>query len=78
MSSCGDAASCAKQGQKVPQGYYNIADMLDMVARRQDRCVRVLHGRSRHRRGRAGRRHAPGTMAELAEWHQWADKALVF
>ena len=30
----GDAAACAKQGQKVPQGYYNIADMLSMVARR--------------------------------------------
>ena len=26
----GDAAACAKQGQKVPQGYYNIADMLGM------------------------------------------------
>jgi uncharacterized protein involved in oxidation of intracellular sulfur len=30
----GDAVTCAKAGQKVPQGYYNVADMLDMVARR--------------------------------------------
>ena len=29
----GDAASYAKSGQKVPQGYYNIADLLAMVAR---------------------------------------------
>src|SRR4030065_1169291 len=29
----GDAAACAKGGQKVPQGYYNIGDMLSMVAR---------------------------------------------
>src|SRR3990167_3939258 len=28
----GDAAACAKNGQKVPQGYYNIGDMLGMVA----------------------------------------------
>ena len=31
----GDAAACAKAGQKVPQGYYNIADMLGAVIRRR-------------------------------------------
>jgi len=31
----GDAAACAKGGQKVPQGYYNIADMLGAVTRRR-------------------------------------------
>lgn len=30
----GDAAACAKGGQKVPQGYYNIADMLSGFMRR--------------------------------------------
>lgn len=29
----GDAASCAKAGQKVTQGFYNIGDILGMVAR---------------------------------------------
>jgi len=29
----GDAASCAKQGQKVPQGYYNTEVMLRNVER---------------------------------------------
>jgi uncharacterized protein involved in oxidation of intracellular sulfur len=30
----GDAASCAKAGQKVPTGYYNIQTMLGSVTRR--------------------------------------------
>ena len=30
----GDGAACARRGQKVPQGYYNIADMLAGVIRR--------------------------------------------
>src|SRR4030067_1570845 len=29
----GGASACAKNGQKVPQGYYNIGDMLGMVVR---------------------------------------------
>ena len=29
----GDAAACAKSGQKVPQGFYNIQLMLDRVTR---------------------------------------------
>ena len=29
----GDAAACARAGQKVPQGFYNIGDMLGMVQR---------------------------------------------
>ena len=30
----GDAASCAKKSQKVPQGYYNIEIMIKGVTRR--------------------------------------------
>ncbi len=29
----GDAAACAKGGQKVPQGYYNVADLVAGAAR---------------------------------------------
>src|SRR6266508_4909605 len=29
----GDAAGCAKSGQKVPQGFYNLQTMLDRVGR---------------------------------------------
>lgn len=30
----GDAASCAKRGQNVPNGYYNLERMLSAIARR--------------------------------------------
>jgi len=76
----GDAAACAKRGQKVPQGYYNVADMLGIVARRGGRIA--VCGTCMEARGITdaelieGTQHS--TMAELTEWHQWADKVLVF
>lgn len=76
----GDAAACARAGQKVAQGYYNIADMLGMVARRGG-TIGVC-GTCMDARGigdpdllQGARR---SSMAELAEWHQWADKVLAF
>lgn len=76
----GDAAACAKAGQKVAQGYYNIADMLGMVARRGGQIG--VCGTCMDARGLADGELLEGThrstMAELAEWHQWADKALAF
>lgn len=76
----GDAASCAKGGQKVPAGYYNIGDMLGAVLRRKG-LVSVC-GTCMDARGiadadlleGAGR----GTMDILTEWTQWAEKVLVF
>lgn len=76
----GDAAACAKQGQKVPQGYYNLADMLGMVARRGGQiavCGTCMDARGIGDAELVEGTHR-GTMAELAEWHQWADKALAF
>jgi uncharacterized protein involved in oxidation of intracellular sulfur len=76
----GDAVACAKQGQKVAQGYYNIADMLGMVARRGGgiaACGTCLDARGIADGELVEGAHR-GTMAELAEWHQWADKTLVF
>lgn len=76
----GDAAPCAKRGQKVPQGYYNLADMLGMVMRRGGRLG--VCGTCMEARGITdaelveGAQHS--SMAELTEWHQWADKVLVF
>lgn len=52
----GDAASCAKAHQEVPQGYYNLEVMLK-GPRRRDWHLRDVHGRPRHRRGRAHRGH---------------------
>jgi uncharacterized protein involved in oxidation of intracellular sulfur len=76
----GDAAACAKRGQKVPQGYYNVADMLGIVARRGGKIA--VCGTCMEARGITdaelleGTQHS--TMAELTEWHQWADKVVVF
>lgn len=76
----GDAAACAKAGQKVAQGYYNLADMLGMVARRGARIG--VCGTCMEARGISDAELVEGahrsTMAELAEWHQWADKAISF
>ena len=76
----GDASACAKAGQKVPQGYYNIADMLGIVARRGGKVG--VCGTCMDARGIGDAELVEGThrssMAELAEWHQWADKVVAF
>ena len=76
----GDAAACAKAGQKVAQGYYNIADMLGIVARRGGTigvCGTCMDARGIGDPDLLEGAHR-STMAELAEWHQGADKALAF
>ena len=51
-----DAVACAKTGQKVPQGYYNLELMTKSITRSGDGpAVRDLHGRPRADRCRAGR-----------------------
>jgi uncharacterized protein involved in oxidation of intracellular sulfur len=76
----GDAAACATAGQKVPQGYYNLADMLGAVTRHGG--VVGVCGSCMDARGMAAERLVEGvhrgSMDELAEWTQWADKVLVF
>ena len=76
----GDAASCAKGGQKVPQGYYNIEVMLRAVAR-HGAAVGVC-GTCMDARGIAESELAEGarrgTLEQLTDWTAWADKALVF
>lgn len=76
----GDAAACAKAGQKVPQGYYNLADMLGMVARRSSgvaACGTCMDARG-ITEGELAAGTARGTLAQLTEWTAWADKVLVF
>jgi uncharacterized protein involved in oxidation of intracellular sulfur len=76
----GDAAACAKAGQKAAQGYYNIADMLGMVTRRGGEVG--VCGTCMDARGIADTELVEGahrsTMAQLAEWHQWAGKVVSF
>lgn len=74
-----DAVACAKGGQKVPEGYYNIQLMLGKIIRKGEvllcgtcmdarglRAEELMEGASR------------GTLAQLADWTVEADKVLVF
>ncbi len=76
----GDAAACAKAGQNVPDGYYNV-----------ERMLKALHGKGgdigvcgtcMDARGLTGPELTEsahrGTLEELTEWTVWADKVLVF
>jgi uncharacterized protein involved in oxidation of intracellular sulfur len=76
----GDAAACAKAGQKVPQGYYNLELMLRLVARRGG-AVGVC-GTCMDARGIIDGELADGchrsSMDELTDWTQQADRVLVF
>ncbi|QYZ67453.1 MAG: hypothetical protein OI74_13700 [Gammaproteobacteria bacterium (ex Lamellibrachia satsuma)] len=74
-----DAVVCAKRGQKVPQGFYNIELMLKSILRKDEV---LLCGACMDARGftdddivQDARR---STMAELAERTLTSDKVLVF
>ena len=76
----GDAAACAKSGQKVPQGYYHIESVPEDDVRAGGEigvCSTCIDAR-----GITDAELVDGarrsTLAEWAEWTQWADKVLVF
>ena len=76
----GDAAACAKAGQKVPQGYYNVEFMLRSVSRRGGEVG--VCGTCMDARGITEVELAEGcrrsTLDELTDWTQAADRVLVF
>lgn len=76
----GDAAACAKAGQKVPPGYYNIGDMLGMVAGAGAEIG--VCGTCLDARGIAAddliEGATRGTMDQLTAWTLAADKVVVF
>ncbi len=76
----GDAASCAKRGQKVAEGFYNIQLMLGRVVRNQGEvgvCGTCMDARAiADAELMEGTRRS--TLAELTSWTQWADKVIVF
>jgi uncharacterized protein involved in oxidation of intracellular sulfur len=76
----GDAAACAKAGQKVPQGFYNIGDMLGMVIRAGGEvgvCGTCMDARGMTDADLVeGSRR--GSLDLLSEWTLQADKVLVF
>lgn len=76
----GDAAACAKGGQKVPEGFYNIQLMLNRVVRSGAQvgvCGTCMDARGMAD-GELTEGAARSTLAELAAWTQWAEKVLVF
>jgi uncharacterized protein involved in oxidation of intracellular sulfur len=76
----GDAASAAKAGQKVPDGYYNVNKMLGNVVRRNGRIL--VCGTCMDARGLTQDDLVPGalrsTLDELTRQTLAADKVLVF
>ena len=76
----GDASSCAKRGQKVAEGFYNIQLMLGRVVRNKGEVG--VCGTCMDARAIADAELIDGTrrstLAELTTWTQWADKVIVF
>ena len=74
-----DAVGCAKAGQKVPEGYYNIQLMIGRVLRKGEVG---LCGTCMDARGMAETEMIEGakrsTLAQLADWTAEADRVLVF
>lgn len=74
-----DAVACAKRGQSVPQGYYNLELMVKSVVRNGEV---LLCGNCMDARGLTDEELIEGThrstMDELAERTIAADKILVF
>jgi uncharacterized protein involved in oxidation of intracellular sulfur len=76
----GDAAACAKSGQTVPNGYYNLNRMLQALALKQARIG--VCGSCMDARGIKPEELMEGadrsSLEELTDWTQWADSVLVF
>lgn len=76
----GDSAGCAKSGQSVPQGYYNLERMVGSVLKHGG-AVGVC-GTCLDARGIRETELAPGahrsSMDELTAWTLEADKVIVF
>lgn len=74
-----DAVTCARAGQQVPEGFYNIELMLGKVLRKGEvaLCGTCMNARGlRDDEVIEGARRS--TLAQLADWTLEADKVLVF
>ena len=76
----GDAAVAAKAGQKVPQGYYNVQNMVGAVVRHGGEVA--VCGTCLDARGIGDTELMEGTrrstLEELTAWVTEADKVLTF
>lgn len=75
-----DAASCAKAGQTLPQGYYSLERMLKIFHAKGGEIGAC--GTCMDARGLAEAELVDGahrsTLDELTDWTLWADKVFVF
>ena len=75
----GDAAACAKRGQNVPPGYYNVEAMLHKVIAHHGEigvCGTCLDARGMTEALVEGVQRSG--LETLTGWTQWADKVIVF
>ena len=76
----GDAASCAKAGQNVPQGWYSLERMLKGLQVKGGETG--VCGTCMDARGLTEAELVDGarrsTLEELTDWTLWADKVLIF
>lgn len=74
-----DAVFCAKTGQKVPDGYYNLQLMLNKIVHHGQVA---LCGTCMDARGMSDAELLDGakrsTLAQLADWTVAADKVLIY
>jgi uncharacterized protein involved in oxidation of intracellular sulfur len=76
----GDAAACAKAGQQVPQGYYHLERMLQVVAQAKGEvgvCGSCMDARG-IREAELSPNARRSTLEELTDWTVWAERVLVF
>jgi uncharacterized protein involved in oxidation of intracellular sulfur len=75
-----DAAACAKRGQVVPSGYYNLERMMHVVIQAGGEVG--VCGSCMDARGISDSELAEGThrstMDKLTDWTIWADRVVVF
>ena len=75
-----DAVQCAKQGQKLPNGYYNLERMIIVAVRQGADCGAC--GTCMDARALSDETLIPGvhrsSMDELTQWTLWADKIIVY
>jgi uncharacterized protein involved in oxidation of intracellular sulfur len=76
----GDASACAKAGQTVPQGFYNLGRMLHVITQNRGQigvCSSCMDARGLQDAELVeGARRS--SLEELADWTVWAERVLVF
>lgn len=75
-----DAVQCARQGQVVPAGYYNIERMITLAVRRgveAGACGSCMAARALPDDALIPGVHR-SSMEELSRWTIWADKVIVY